>query len=264
METVRVEDIQELIYIMNSFESHYIYRGQVDKKWKLESSIERLIGPKKEISKAKKYEEFSLMKFKSAFHLYCGSNIKPTSKLQWLSIMQHYGVPTRLLDFTYSPYIALYFCLEGLESNSSNDIALYAIDYRNLLKESIKYAKSKDINFKYTYSDTFDKDDSIFEEYLSDNKFDILWTAEPYEGNNRIDRQSGCFLLSCNLEKKIEELLKSQIYKNVQMKKIIIAIELYDQIYSLLNKVNINSKVLYGDLSGLAKSLKMELFAYNK
>ena len=38
----------------------------------------------------------------------------PANRLEWLALMQHYGTPTRLLDFTRSPYVACYFALEEL------------------------------------------------------------------------------------------------------------------------------------------------------
>ena len=48
------------------------------------------------------------------------------------------------------------------------------------------------------------------------------------------------------------------------MVKIVIPISMYDQLFSLLEKVNINAKVLYGDLNGLSMSIRMELIAYSK
>ena len=63
---------------------------------------------------------------------------------------------------------------------------------------------------------------------------------------------------------KIEELLTANIYKETDMVKIVIPISMYDQLFSLLEKVNINAKVLYGDLNGLSMSIRMELIAYSK
>src|SRR5438093_2893211 len=44
--------------------------------------------------------------------------------LEWLALMQHYGAPTRLLDFTYSFWIALFFAFEEAE----NDCSVVALD----------------------------------------------------------------------------------------------------------------------------------------
>jgi hypothetical protein len=45
--------------------------------------------------------------------------------LGWLSLMQHYGAPTRLLDWSVSPFVAAYF---AYEQASDTDAALYALD----------------------------------------------------------------------------------------------------------------------------------------
>ncbi len=53
--------------------------------------------------------------------------------LEWLSIMQHFGAPTRLLDFTYSIYIALYFAIEHM--NQEEYSAIWCINPKWCLKQ---------------------------------------------------------------------------------------------------------------------------------
>ena len=39
-----------------------------------------------------------------------------------LEFARHYGVPSPLIDFSYSPYVALFFAFKSLTRNSANDI----------------------------------------------------------------------------------------------------------------------------------------------
>src|SRR5882724_2238164 len=100
MKQVAIGSVAQLLEDLNNLPNHYIYRGHANAEWRLESSLERVIGTGWSEESARKFEERSLDVFKSKFHLYDNENIPPDSKLAWLSIMQHYGVPTRLLDFT--------------------------------------------------------------------------------------------------------------------------------------------------------------------
>lgn len=50
----------------------------------------------------------------------------PKNTLEWLCIMQHYGVPTKLLDWTMDPMIALFFATEELNKENHNTLKVSA------------------------------------------------------------------------------------------------------------------------------------------
>ncbi len=262
MNLVEIESVADLLEQINKLPNNYLFRGQADATWQLQSSLERVIGPAWGADKARQFEDFSLKQFCSKFHLYDRENVQPTSKLAWLSIMQHYGVPTRLLDFTESPYVALYFALEASAPSLHRDMALYAIDYAAVLDRSIEHIRSKDSGFNETRATLFDRQDEVFEKVVDRFSYDIVWVGEPKLLNARLDRQAGSFLLSGNRDRRIEEVLSSRLYCDIEMRKFVIPGSLVTGVFALLRKMNITSKSLYGDLDGLARAIRMQMQIY--
>ena len=262
MKTVIFTSIEDLIYTFNDLPNSWIFRGQADADWEIESSLERLIGGKWSAKEAKGYEEWSYDEFKSRFHLYDQENRTPTSKLAWLSAMQHYGVPTRLVDFTASPYVALYFALESYQPRSGKDFAVFGLDYTAAMDKSFEILRNEVPGFSDTRQGHRNRQDEIFEKTVDPQSRDVVWVTEPTELNKRLDRQSGCFVLSGNRAKRLMEVLSDAAYSEVTLEKYLISTEFYEQIYALLRKMNINSRTLYGDLAGLGQSIRMEMQAH--
>lgn len=262
MNSVDVDSVAALIELINGLPNNYFFRGQADASWHLQSSLERVVGTNWSADNARKFEDFSLKNFCSKFHLYDRENLQPSSKLAWLSIMQHYGVPTRLVDVTESPYVALYFALETSAPAQQRDMALYAIDYSAVMDKSIEHIRSKDSEFSETRAMLFDRQDEVFDQVVDRFAYDIAWIGEPKLLNARLDRQAGSFLLSGNRGLRIEDVLNSSLYSSVDMRKIVIKGSLVTGVFSLLRKMNITSKSLYGDLDGLARSIRMQMQIY--
>ncbi|PWE14394.1 FRG domain-containing protein [Alcaligenes faecalis] len=263
MKLIEILSVDELIKNINTLPNHYIYRGQANSSWSLQSSLERVVGVNWSSDNAQKFECFSLDRFQSKFHLYDTENCQPVSKLAWLAAMQHYGVPTRLIDFSESPYVALYFALEAFDYAANSCFSIYLFDYRAIMERSMQYIKSMDRDFVETRDTIQGRQDEIFDQVVDRFSYDIAWITEPKILNARIDRQAGSFLLSGNKGRKIEDILSSDLYKGVDMQKMIIPFELATGVYSLLRKMNVTGRSLYGDLGGLAKSIRMEVQAYS-
>ena len=102
----------------------YVYRGHSDSNWKLEPSIERLKPAKIDPFFKAYYNHTELefiKKYKRAIHLFDDTktiNSICNSNIDWLSLMQHHGAATRLLDVSASPFIASFFALSDVFSNS--------------------------------------------------------------------------------------------------------------------------------------------------
>src|SRR5215475_5389602 len=91
----------------------WIFRGQADADWELKSSLYRTFeftetitelgrGNRKKIARAR-HEKLALERFINSAHLFFDYQPPEDQALEWLAIMQHYGAPTRLIDFTFSP-----------------------------------------------------------------------------------------------------------------------------------------------------------------
>ena len=118
-----IGDIQSYVKLVleNARKGKYIYRGHASYKWPLKSSI----GRNKNYTKDLEKEVF--LRFKMNYYSYTPE--RPQSDMDLLFLGQHYGLPTRLLDFTYNPMIALYF---ACESEPESDGRVYVWSLNNM------------------------------------------------------------------------------------------------------------------------------------
>src|SRR4028118_338184 len=119
------QDLQEALFKdswdkkINRHRSSYVYRGMYNKDYDLKTSLMRLGGAYDQL------EPHLLRNFKKYAH----NNASPGNSIwNWLAVAQHHGLPTRLLDWTYSPYVALHFATQDT-ADFDHDGIILCVDY---------------------------------------------------------------------------------------------------------------------------------------
>src|SRR5438874_9287778 len=113
----------------------------------------------------------------------------PNDDFQWLALMQDHGAPTRLLDFTWSPYIASYFALQ----HTTHEGVIWACNPAEIGKQN---------------SVDLEKPGS-FRKYFLPGDRTTVWMGSPHEMNRRLIAQSGTFLVPGVLDRSIEDIIKT-------------------------------------------------------
>jgi hypothetical protein len=104
----------------------WLFRGQSNIEWGLDTSLQRAFEKANITSSVEgvHVENSSIGFFKDHSRLYLAVTPAENDLLGWLALMQHYGAPTRLQDWTQSPFVATYF---AYREDKKADAALWAI-----------------------------------------------------------------------------------------------------------------------------------------
>src|SRR5258707_5128601 len=142
MKTKTIANWQSRTSIAEEFKTeNWIFRGVGDARYELMPKIGRPDISKNpsdgsNVGYSPDFEKRCIERFKREARSHMG--IEPASHLDWLSIAQHYGLPTRLLDWTESPLMAAYFALKpggsiGLEHK---DAGIYGLPWPTIIATS--------------------------------------------------------------------------------------------------------------------------------
>lgn len=215
-----LDSVDSLLQVMysNMYAGRWMFRGVKEYNYKLIPSIGRLLNTPNFKSK-EKLSEFEKSAF-NKFYIQTYSQLKNDNKFTILAAAQHHGLKTRLLDWSFSPLIALFFAVEAL---SDTDRALYAIQSQWLFND-----------FKGLVSP--------FDTNLDDYHF----LSVP-DLSSRISAQQGVFQLfkySTEPFKEHYNLLKFRIPQGKKK-------HILDQLFAL----GISYRSLYPDFDGISKTI---------
>lgn len=227
--------------------THYIWRGQLDSTWLLESTLDRVL--KKSNKLNQEYLLQFLEKFKFSTRGRRGNNpAHLNNDDDWWALGQHHGLATPLLDWTTSPFVAAYFALaedrvsieQTVDPVTENKRAIFALNKRAYEEKG--------------------------QELLKRNIEDIILFIKPLSDENaRLVNQSGLFT-KAPLGVDIEKWTRLH-YANHKASVKLIKIEIPDSerpvFLKALNRMNINHLTLFPDLIGASYFCNMSMMIEN-
>jgi hypothetical protein len=269
--------------------SQWVFRGLTDAQYDLETTLDRDVGvlwgasgplsskdpgvrraelrrvlqtgPAKQAMW--KVERRLLREFARQYHHFADNSSTPEDALEWLSIMRHYGAPCRLLDFTYSWFVALFFALDGARGAAS----VWAIDM-DWLDREVRSARRRILSPKARR--LYEEDAQLRKDATSEA---ILWANPAKRGvvalnprrlNPRLVIQQGVFLCPLDVSAPFIDNLGALLTPSGvrdRLKRYVISedADTRRDLLRRLQRMNMNRATLFPGLDGFATSLRTYL-----
>lgn len=248
--------------------SSYAFRGMVNESWKVETSLMRLGGD------FAKLERHLLRNFRKYAHR---DVVERNSFWHWLAVAQHHGLPTRLLDWTYSPFVAMHFATDDAGAMNKDGViwSVEMPEVHNWLPKILQEPLVKEGSYVFTIDmlSQLETDEVVdplsnvrkgrqavknLEDFddLADDTFAVF--MEPPSIDDRIVNQFAIFSALSNAKMTMDDWLSKNTSKS---KKVVVPAHLKWEIRDKLDQANINERVIYPGLDGLTKWLKRHYMA---
>jgi len=242
-------ELQERLYAdtwqpsIQRFRSSYAFRGMQDAASDLATSLTRLNWQ----------QETHLLR---NFRKYAQRDSVPRDSIwNWLALAQHHGLPTRLLDWTFSPYVALHFATAD-PLWYDRDAVIWCVNYgdaHGLLPEQLQNALDDEQADVFTAEMLDRVADSLtkLDELDPENPFVLF--LEPPSLDDRIVNQFALFSSMSNPTVHLHDWLRDHAGLS---QRLVIPAELKWEVRDKLDQANVTERVLFPGLDGLSRWLR--------
>lgn len=253
MDEIRVStwaELQEALFAdawkpeLERFRSDFAYRGRNDAGEDLRTSLHRLGGDPGSV-------EGHLLR---NFRKYAQRRPMPSDSVwNWLALAQHHGLPTRLLDWTYSPYVALHFATASVD-RFDRDGVVWMVDYVRAQEQAPAGLRDvlRDNEMNVFTAELLDEAAGGFTalEQLGDDDYVVF--LEPPSLDDRIVNQYALFALMSRPTARLDDWLER---RPELARRLVVPAELKWEVRDKLDQANITERVLFPGLDGLARWL---------
>jgi hypothetical protein len=227
--------------------THPWFRGQGDISWHLLPRLYR-----EEEDPQYEREMFRDFKLRATAFL----EFIPTHGLEWLFVMQHHGMPTRLLDWTESHLCALYFAV--LDYQSAKDAAVWILDPWSLNEFSMSWQSVPSSTERSLSKYVLKSEEGVIIREVEAKK---PIAVRPARSTRRIVAQMGTFTVHGKLRTSLDELEISGRTGKIRLARVLINGEKKKALLGELLLAGVSHSVMFPDLDGLSKEIH---FRYSK
>lgn len=232
---------------LGRFRSRFAYRGMPNRRYDLTTSLIRLGGAYHEV-------ESHLLR---NFAKYARQTALPgASPWHWLALAQHHGLPTRLLDWTFSPYVALHFAtVVEREQDIGADAVVWEVDFaqtNTCVPDGLRAILRREDAQVFSA-------EMLEEAAPSLAAFDAL-VGEPFVAffeppslDDRIVNQASLFSLVSTPQGRLDRWLAAHPGMS---RRVIIPAALKGEVRDKLDQANVTERVLFPGLDGLSRWMR--------
>lgn len=250
---VRITSWAELQDMIDPLAFACYFRGQGSMDWPLLPSFNRAVTVADEAF-ALRLEMETLLRFRSEAHAFIPPSVMPPNAfslkaldtyLEWLMLMQHYGAPTRLLDWSQSPYVSLYFAVIDC---SAHDAALWYFAAAPV--QSAVYA-----HYGKNAVDLLDFAEFSADDVRRPGDAPLLYTAQKKLRSTREVAQQGLFTFSNRIGLDQQDMI-ARTCADAPFGRVIIPHELKLEFSHRLSLMNVTAATLFPGLEGVSTSIR--------
>jgi hypothetical protein len=259
--------------------SGWRFRGQQDASWVLNTSLQRAGQQGQQTCfLLTKIEEQIIEEFQRRAHHFLPDPPQLESLIEWMAVIQHFGGPTRLLDFTSSFYVAAFFAVE----TASVECAIWCVDHYALYKAVGPFLGLDMEKSLLPYWQVSHRMGAVAQKMLKqyDNAFKtFIFEVQPFRLNERLAVQQGLFLcplsvdipfmqspsatfgfpISAFADAKTEDynalVHTRKALKGIGVIKVLLPLAIHHDVLRDLWNMNVNAAALFPGLDGFARSL---------
>lgn len=205
----------------------FVFRGVGDARWELTTFFDRSFD---DVSFERRPGVFRqlLQEFRDACTSAGHADAADMNEVDLQALGQHHGLPTRLLDWSESPYVAAYFAFHDWSVNTpgSKEVAIWALD-------------------------------TAVEIWSPDLGVEVVQGRSVT--NERIQRQAGRFTYARTPFRTLEEYVGANSYDGVALWKFVLPRDEAVSALAELDVMGINALTLFPDLTGAAATAHMRV-----
>jgi hypothetical protein len=253
MEEVRADSwlhLQELLFAeswheeLGRFRSDFAFRGRNDADEPLVTGLLRLGGDPRALEghllrNFRRYAQRTAVPFDSVWN--------------WLALGQHHGLPTRLVDWTYSPYVALHFAVSELRAFECDGV-VWRVDFVRAQEDApapLREALRAEGMNTFT-AELLERAAGGLRQLEDLAGDDFVVFLEPPALSDRIVNQYALFSLMSRPGARLDEWLER---RRTPAQRIVVPAELKWEVRDKLDQANVTERVLFPGLDGLARWL---------
>jgi len=232
----------------------WLFRGQRQEAWPIESLVQR-VARRNELD-VDEYERHCFREFRRRAHSYFQFLPPADGTAEWLGWMQHFGAPTRLVDFTRSPWVAAFIAAE----QADNDSAVWAVK-RSRVEAPSDDRRDRNALLGFLIDpETWSKRRANGSETLpepDDRDRQRIERIEPFLLHDRLAVQKGEFLFAYDLRRPFLEILAEQLSSLADdVRKFVIPHKARKGIMQKLAQMNCDAVTLFPGADGFGRALQ--------